>query len=287
MNIEHFLLNKFNAFSIEELSGGYTHQTYLIHSRNAKFVVKVFVDGTVGTAGNEAISNQFLDQINFKYKPKLIEEFKLDNKDIVVFEYIESSNTFALTETLDISISIDYFKQLGSIVAKIHDIGFSHYSNIKFNYEFILPNKLKELAEDLQIKSKMILSQIEPIDSNNFRLVHGDLGPQNSIVTKINNEVLLIDFEQMHWGNIYEDLGWFYWITILHFPDQYKLLLKAFEETYLANQNFKIDYNQVKAFAIRKIWSVLPEKLIESEETKIAWIERLRKALESDFNPNN
>jgi len=114
-------------------------------------------------------------------------------------------------------------------------------------------------------------------------LCHGDFGPQNSIVTK-DNTVYLIDFEQVHWGNPYEDLGWFYWITILHYTDKSKELLQSFNKGYLPIKNIGLDYEKIKAFAIRRIWSVLPKKVVESVETREAWTNRLNLTLSTDFN---
>jgi len=276
------LRGKLNLISLEEISGGYTHQTYLGTTKEGvKFLIKV----AIKPIHNEVIANNFLNGINIKPIPKLIESFLINNTEIIIQEYIEGSrNIFDAIEDIEFEVIKDHFQQLGKLIAEMHLKSKQDFPDVEFQYSVTLPEDINYIDEELKHRALELIDKLKDINDQ-LVLCHGDFGPQNSIVTK-ENKVYLIDFEQVHWGNPYEDLGWFYWITILHYPDKAKELLQSFNKGYLSIRDIELDYEKMKAFAIRKIWSVLPEKVAESIETRKAWIGRLELALRTDFNTN-
>lgn len=91
------VMSKLNLTSMKEVSGGYTHQTYLGTSVVAgttiaettipvttvvekKFLIKI----AIKPIQNEVIANKFFSKIGIKNIPNLIESFLVNDTQIVV-----------------------------------------------------------------------------------------------------------------------------------------------------------------------------------------------------------
>lgn len=138
--------------------------------------------------------------------PKLLTDFRLDTKNIMICKYVDGENPTVYNEL--------FFEKLADLLKKLHFIQCRYeLSDYTKNEETL--NKLRDYY-DVSINSKYLKNEtefiskkykeIEKLNLNSLpkNIVHSDIKKENLLVN--NNEMYLIDFGNVYIGNRLIDL---------------------------------------------------------------------------------
>ena len=138
--------------------------------------------------------------------PRLLTNFKLGSRNIIICKYIEGENPTIYNEL--------FFEKLANSLRKLHSIQCKYEPTEYANNEETL-NKLKEYynlsitSKYLKDETKFINKKYKEIEKLNLKslpknIIHSDIKKENLLVH--DNEVFLIDFGNVYVGNRLIDL---------------------------------------------------------------------------------
>ena len=179
---------------------------------------------------------KLLEKYNI-YSPRLLTNFKLGSKNIMICKYIDGENPIIYNEL--------FFEKLAISLGKLHSIQCKYESTEYSNNEETL-GKLKEYY-DLSVTSRYLkdeknfiskkYKEIEKLNLNSLpkNIIHSDIKKENLLVN--DNGVYLIDFGNVYVGNRLIDLirviMWFFIkYNNYDFDSIEKFILRYFKETH-------------------------------------------------------
>lgn len=280
MDKKHAILDKyFPECSLTPISGGFTNEVFLLENQDKSFVVKTSHDN------NESESTKILAKLKSNFIPKFITAFESDNIFYSVSEYIPNTkNLFEEMNKLDLEKLQTLFFFCGESIAKLHRFtidataSMEQIPSINSNIDRISIDRTLAVQNYL-LHTEQLLKEI-----TSYSMCHGDYGPQQVIFSENSNYI--IDWESLCYTLPLYDIGWFSWITYLHIDDQSVVIqvLKSFKQGYSSISSWDFTPKDIKSFAIRKIWEVLPRFVNQNLDISNAWIDRLDKALNTNFD---
>ncbi len=198
MNLEK--LNSFDIFGQKALniellkSQGYNNISYLLHTKDDKFVLRVFKSNQ-----SVNISRKFEFKVQKKaYKIGFAPKPIFLNSEFMVYEYLKGVHKTNLSK-IDI-------KNLAKIIKKLHSIKLSSKPyNLKqdfLDYEKKLTNKD---SIDILNRSKKALKKLKKYKKE-LVLSHFDLNPKNILFTQ-KNKIKIIDWEYSGTNDRFFDLS--------------------------------------------------------------------------------
>jgi Ser/Thr protein kinase RdoA (MazF antagonist) len=245
--------------SIRKLSGGFQNANFLVEQDRRKLVLR-FYSTKKETALREVGTLQFLANHDVK-TPKVIDFFELENKGVVLLEFLEGQ---LLQEKLIESKTIDLitFHLVGQELAKIHlielprtgfigpemQIGNEYEKFSLFLKEYIVTvfSSVNEARLEPSIRDRLLrlvednwktVLMTEPASN----LVHCDFNPKNILIMQEEGRPVVsgvLDWEFCISGNGYIDIGNFF-----RFPYDYP---------ELAQQKFIEGYKSIKPSLIKE-----------------------------------
>lgn len=260
------ILREFNIknYKITRMKNGLANKVYKIENNKKKYVLKKYVQ-----IKNNKLSKtiqEYCLNVNIPI-PKIIKDKTLEDKQIILLEYVCGRHIFKLKEA-NIKEIINIILQFQKIVLK--DQGFN--SNLlEKTKEFY--NYLKE-KERPKVKQKYINTilhiyeeKIQKTKFENLILAHGDLSPTNIIWVK-NKIKCIIDFDEA----ILAPKDYDFIVTIIKFcikkSDINITLAKKIIKTYKQN-NTDFSIKNIESTLYLYILKVIMEKLYLYEENII------------------
>lgn len=216
----------------QRLAGGCVNNVYLVTTSHSSLVVKEVLERT-DVASCITLSP---DRIVIEYEAlKLLAEILPDSfvhplfldttANIYGMEAVPSSARLLESDLLDGVVDLNIAGDLAKICATFHSKTAmrSDLARTFANEEGIV-FKLHRQCFDINVMSSMkerIRSSVMKLTSDRFALIHGDLCPKNVFVH--NNQVILFDLEEAHFGNPALEIAYIishYWLIglIKRFP---------------------------------------------------------------------
>lgn len=183
---------------------------------------------------NDTFAFDFLRDKNFSHIPKLIKTnegknyYKHEGKFVYVMERVEGEPP---------ERTVENWKQLGEIAAKLHDISGYPYKTL-FTIQSEIP-KFEETANKFSFGKEYmeIVNRLPKFEGLSQTLIHTDIGPHNAI-EKPDGLIVLVDWDDAGVGTTILDLGF---PLICHFVTEdlifEKEKAKAFYDAYFAKRN--------------------------------------------------
>lgn len=147
-------------------------------------------------------------------------------------------------------------------------------SALDFSLDFV--------PEELRDASRRFLDRLPLTAESDRVLTHGDFGIHNVLLTD-EGEVTVLDWEWAEWADPRMDVAWCCWFTAFHYPHVSGTLNEAFLATYLAHNPMEITSNELKTYALYRIWVILSLIRSSSSDVKAEWVERLAWTLQHEF----
>jgi thiamine kinase-like enzyme len=275
--ISNLIRDQFGNFDYSILSGGFTNEVFKIEIENGQQYVTKIINSIYESSVNKILSNH-----GFDHKPKLISTLDLEDRYIMIFNFIESFNLYEkMNEMSDTELS-NSFKNFGELVGLMHNLQIGIEEQLQLNPLPELSNKgLDFIPEELNnTTTQYLISFNKFLDSRKSTLIHGDLGPQQVVIDE-STKTYLLDFETACFANPGYDIGWCFWIVNYHLDvDKHKIAFDSFIKGYSQNRKWDYSSDEIRYFAVRKIFEVLPRFKTEPKSTKEEWEKRLEIALE-------
>lgn len=182
---------------------------------------------------NDTFAFDFLKAKNFPHIPTLLKTkdnknyHKLEGKFVYVMERVEGKPP---------ERTIENWRQLGEIAAKLHDISEYPYKTL-FTVQSEM-SKFKETADKLSFGKEYmeIVDRLPSFEGLSQSLIHTDIGPHNAI-QRPDNLIVLVDWDDAGVGTTILDLGF---PLICHFVTEdlifEKEKAKAFYNAYFTKR---------------------------------------------------
>jgi aminoglycoside phosphotransferase (APT) family kinase protein len=208
--------------SVQELKGGQSHPCFLL---NQTQVLKIYVSKYSWTNSSE--SPDFIRAKEFQSKlsqsgftPKILGIYEKDEileADSIVMEYVEGVNLSTVLYTYSEDQMFENGQKVGKIIQQINQA--EVISNQVFNTQQLVDqisvefNQAKQkglLYKEIEdFYNSFVLKYKPRIIQDDFVLVHGDIHPENLIITETG--LKLIDFDVCSLGPRFQELS-----TLLH-----------------------------------------------------------------------
>jgi thiamine kinase-like enzyme len=278
--LKDLLMDKYGPFVPEQLKGGYTNETFLLHGTNPLLVAKV----------TKGISDDFQNEINcltltehLVSTPKFYDLFKVNDYHIAILEFREGINGQSIIDKNDMIQAKELYKYLGkSLAAQIHSVKYDDKINglpkcnlneIILEADFV-PKNLIELSSE-------ILRNVYD-SKEEWVLTHGDYGVHN-VLFDANQNLTILDWEWGEWANPLADISWVCWFTNLHYPNEADTLIPIFLTEYLKHNCVPLSVELLKGYCVYRVWKVIHRVRNASGETQAEWTRRLQWTIETDI----
>lgn len=278
--LKELFKKQYGDFLPVRLAGGYTNETFLLKGTSPVLVAKV------ARSNNQDIENE-VNSLKLLHgsgiSPILFEHAEATNLQVTLSEFCEGQNGQSIVDHNDLERTRVLYKKLAASLANgIHSrkyvndaygIRTSNMNELNINLGFV-PELLAERSMD--ILKKINDSRAEWV------LTHGDYGMHNVLLND-DDHLTVLDWEWAEWGNPLSDVSWVCWFTHLHYPEYAKSLNPLFIEEYQLYREIAYSPDELKAYALYKVWKVL-NKLDQSPmEVQQEWVRRLEWTLNTDI----
>jgi aminoglycoside phosphotransferase (APT) family kinase protein len=247
-----FILNK-NITSITRLTNGEYNKVYKIISEdNINYVIRLFrskswpEDGKLEWINNALMANN-IDTAKILYYTREDTDFA---NGFMIQEHIDGDDIEdIINKRIDFS---QFYSKLGELMKRVHKILIPNFGYIGFgdgnhpDFLSFIKNSLNDSFEEIEplnifegkkqiAISKQILNALDSIKGLPSVLCHGDLSPDNTMLNK-SDDLVLIDWDGAISSNwIYDFSQMTYWMRYRHDSENYQKLRKLFLINYKAD----------------------------------------------------
>lgn len=243
---------KVKVHSIQKLTHGEVNHVYKVETENGTVVIRIFRRKYWPDIRRVRSIEKLLEQVSGIH-PKtlfLTDEANIFPNGFMITQFIEGKNGQDAIDTKDISPST-FHRKLFHTLKTVHSVtvqGFGHLNPEHEVYDDFLSFRLGQLDDrftDLQsipefdevykgqiadVLKELIVplnNRIKPV------LVHGDPTSINTIYTKDEKEIVLIDWDNASANTFMRDIAWLtYWIRIYGEKAESDALWASFKEVY-------------------------------------------------------
>lgn len=239
---ENIIIINFNPVNI-----GCINSNFIINTNKDDYLLRI-LPKTDHWQYEKNVYTIVFDKINV---PKLLFSCTYENRNIIIYEYIESKSLQNVLEKSPCNKK-NIIEQVAKTAAKIHNLGIEKTTNlINFDvppfemwYKYFIENEnarkrlgntITEKIEILIDKNKALLKEIDKYNS----LIHSDFRPANMIIDD-NDIIYIVDWDNATKGHVLADIGQFF---------RYSNLFNAGDIV-----DFEITYNKFADMKIPKDW---------------------------------
>lgn len=229
---ENSLLNR--NMIITKADSGFTNTVYILDN---KYVIKICTNKNNKERFNKEIKF-YSDNKNNKYIPKLYSYYiSEDDYSYEIIEKVEGVTLYNVWHTFSHEKRNKILKEIVNMMKSIHQ-----NKGKSYNFALYIKNKLNSditniynifNPKELNIFSKIINNLDKYFNTNDFRLIHGDLHFDNILIDQ-NNNIKVIDFETSLYAPIDYELDIF--LRMCNNPFKYATLE---EEKYINKEDYK------------------------------------------------
>ncbi|RJR28214.1 aminoglycoside phosphotransferase family protein [Candidatus Microgenomates bacterium] len=226
--VEDSLKTKVNLF--EKIQKGEFNHVYKVTTDKQKVIIRVFRSGEWPEEDKPMWIEERLAGLNIPHAKILFHtrDSKFFPYGFMITEFIEGKNGWDAITNGKITFE-EFQKQLSEILTQIHEVkvdkygllkggkgensSFTKYKLNKLAKEWEKAKKIENLDQSLYEKSKeIVLETLEKLENRSTPvLIHGDAGPDNSIVTP-EGKIILVDWDSAKSSIWFEDYSWMmYW----------------------------------------------------------------------------
>lgn len=229
---------------ISKINNGNMNNVFILELDDNKYIIRM----SEFDNDFECEILKLLEKYNID-SPRLLTNFKLKSKNIMICKYIEGDNPSVYNEI--------FFEKLAEALSKLHSIPCKYEQvDYKDNEESLL--KLKEyydlsitskyLKEDKELINK-IYQEVESLNLNILpkNIIHSDIKKENLLVN--DNELYLIDFGNVYVGNRLIDL------------------IRVIMWFFIKNNNY--DFNGMKSFILQYLKKGLHLNQVEKSSVNL------------------
>jgi len=258
--------------SVDPLTGGFTNMTYLIKSRKP-LVAKI------AAFSNEDLLNEKTALHHLKETalvPEFVDILTEETPFILITSFEEGMNGQAILDAGNMERANSLFYKMGERLAR--DIHFYHFKDHKTPLRqggWTFFPKIPFVSQDLINKSRPYMDVINDNPAE-WVLTHGDYGAHN-ILFHSGDQLKVIDWEWSEWFHPLVDIAWTCWNTKLHYADIADPLNQTFIRAYKSvNPLPSITDEEIKAYALYKIWNILKRIPYDDKATIEKWSTRMQ-----------
>lgn len=263
-----------SSVSIEPMSGGISNSVLKIISGKDQFVLKQALPrlrvnsewfSDVARSNVEKQALKFLPQIIPGITPKLI--YEDESNYLFIMECAPESSVTWKSLLMRQDCNEQVARKVGAILGRLHDEthNLQDAKNLFGNKKFFYQLRIEPFFEFLQWKHPDLKSQINQHIAHCLEressLVIGDYSPKNILVHEEN--VMVIDFEVIHYGDSSFDLGFLTTHLLLKslnfkkFRRRYFNVLREIVEGYFSHVHFS-KRDELEALAVQQLaWLML------------------------------
>lgn len=277
--LRQLLKEKYGEVEPVRLTGGYRNDTFLLKGTSPLLVAKVLKSGNDDNL-NELNALQALSKTGIA--PEVYDVIEMADACVLVMAYRDGRNGQAILDSGEFKVTGQLYKRMGQALARnIHSIRYSSPEGIRECGLKKLSMTLPFVPKTFREQSEKLLRKLED-PKREWVLTHGDYGIHNALFTD-GETLTVLDYEWAEWSNPLTDISWVHWFTNLHYSDHAKPLTALFMEGYRSVTPVVVDPEEMKAYGVYKVWSVLYRIQQSPREVQEEWVRRLHWTLETDW----
>ncbi|OOM16766.1 aminoglycoside phosphotransferase family protein [Clostridium saccharobutylicum] len=262
------ILEEKDIINIVPVEEGCRTTNYIIKTKNAKYILKVFFNKEQDYKKDIKLLNILKDEIPVQRIYRVDTDLEIGNREYAIYEYIEGKT---IGQYLREGYFMDekFVKEVARILAKIHSYKFNKVGFLDADlhikeeleplnlwYERVIGERVrKRLGNDIVNKIKQVVKQNEKnlldLDKDS-RLVHGDFQGTNILINK-GIVCGILDWEFAMAGHPLEDIGQFFRYEE-YFNDD---LVRAFEEEYTKMSDYTLSDNWYNISKLRDLVNLI------------------------------
>nr|WP_241392932.1 aminoglycoside phosphotransferase family protein [Clostridium saccharobutylicum] len=262
------ILEEKDIINIVPVEEGCRTTNYIIKTKNAKYILKVFFNKEQDYKKDIKLLNILKDEIPVQRIYRVDTDLEIGNREYAIYEYIEGKT---IGQCLREGYFMDekFVKEVARILAKIHSYKFNKVGFLDADlhikeeleplnlwYERVIGERVrKRLGNDIVNKIKQVVKQNEKnlldLDKDS-RLVHGDFQGTNILINK-GIVCGILDWEFAMAGHPLEDIGQFF-----RYEEYFNNnLVRAFEEEYTKMSDYTLSDNWYNISKLRDLVNLI------------------------------
>ena len=237
--------------------GRSSNDNYIIETASDKYILRIYSKSkSIEKANLEIDFMNYLQRNNFpvpKIIPNIENEYLINLEDRIgiLQEFVsgtsvkayDEENTFTIGKTLAQmhKLSLEFLKENKSLIREINEV------TVEMNEINLAKIQDERILTLLESASKFVIA-LSP--ETKFGVIHRDFNRSNLLFDESNNIVAVLDFDDLVYGTLVEDIGAIFWglIRNVYYKKANNAVLKSFLEGYKSIFGFIPDEDKLLDF---------------------------------------